>query len=68
MLFNFIYKTSYLNEEDNCTEPSPHLAFPADLPGVVVIGLDVVVNGVVIVVATVVLALQFPMGGALGPK
>jgi hypothetical protein len=27
-IFPLIYKTSYLNEEVNCTEPSPHLVFP----------------------------------------
>ncbi len=27
-LFTFFYKTSYFNEEVNCTEPSPKLAFP----------------------------------------
>jgi hypothetical protein len=26
--FTFIYKTSYLNEEVNCTEPSPSLSVP----------------------------------------
>ncbi len=28
LLFNFFYKTSYLNEEVNSTEPSPSVSFP----------------------------------------
>jgi hypothetical protein len=28
ILFPFFTKTSYLNEEVKCTEPSPHLVFP----------------------------------------
>ncbi len=29
-IINIFYKTSYLNEEVNCTENSRHLVFPAD--------------------------------------
>jgi hypothetical protein len=32
-VFLFIYKTSYLNEEVNCTEPSPSVCGTADLLG-----------------------------------
>jgi hypothetical protein len=28
MLFTLFYKTSYLNEEVNCSEPSPSLSVP----------------------------------------
>jgi hypothetical protein len=28
MLFSFYYKTSYPNEEVNCTEHSPQIVFP----------------------------------------
>jgi hypothetical protein len=31
IVFTFVYKTSYLNEEVNCTEPSPSVGVPCCL-------------------------------------